>query len=440
MAGASAEVRAVAARAVAAVMRGQSLDQALPAAREAVAQEADRALLQALVFGVLRDYRLLAALTERMLKKPLKASEVDLHALLLVGLYQLRATRVPAHAAVAETVAATACLDRGWARGLVNALLRRFQRERVQLEAALGDDWGVLYSHPDWLVRRLCQDWDDDCEAVLAANNQAGPMTLRVNLRRTSREGYLRELRAAGIEAAPGRHADSAVVLSQPCPVRALPGFEAGRVSVQDSAAQLAAGLLAAPEDGRILDACAAPGGKTGHVLERYPDARVTALDLDGERLARVRANLDRLRVSAARLIAADASRPERWWDGQPFDSVLLDAPCSGTGVIRRHPDIKWLRRADDIGRLAVQQGRLLRALWPLLAPGGHLVYATCSTLCAENEAIVGDFLTSQDDAVEVAIATTWGESRRWGRRIRPGADDMDGFYYAILKKRADSR
>lgn len=439
MASASAEVRAAAARAVAAVMRGQSLDAALPVARDEVAQEGDRALLQVLAFGVLREYRLLAELAVRMLNKPLKAGDAELHALLLVGLYQLRSTRVPAHAAVGETVAAATCLDRAWARGLVNALLRRFQRERAQLEASLGSDWGVLYSHPDWLVQRLRRDWGDDCEAVLAANNLPGPMTLRVNLSLTSREAYLRELQAAGLEGLPGRHVDSAVVLVQPCPVRALPGFNAGRVSVQDGAAQLAAGLLAARDNARILDACAAPGGKTGHLLERYPGARVTALDVDAERLARVRSNLERLRMTAS-FIQADASRPRRWWSGEPFDSILLDAPCSGTGVIRRHPDIKWLRRADDIERLAASQARLLRALWPLLAPGGRLVYATCSTLCMENESVVGGFLADRDDAVEVTIRTAWGEGRTRGRRIRPGTDDMDGFYYAILEKCADSR
>jgi len=434
VAGTGAGIRAAAARCVAAVLRGQSLDTVLASAREALGRDADRALLQMLAFGVLRDYRLLAALAARMLKKPLKAEDGELHALLLVGLFQLRSTRVPAHAAVAATVAAVNAIDRAWGRGLVNALLRRFQRERAELEAAIGGDWGVVYSHPDWLVSELRRDWRAQCEAVLAANNRSGPMTLRVNLTRTSRDAYLRELSEAGIEAAPGAHAPASVVLARPCPVRALPGFERGRVSVQDGAAQLAAPLVAQPAPRRILDACAAPGGKTGHLLECCPGAQVVALDADAERLERVRSNLERLGVSAA-LQAADAAQPAQWWDGEPFDAVLLDAPCSGTGVIRRHPDIKWLRRQSDIPHLAALQRRLLAALWAVLAPGGRLVYATCSALCAENESVIGGFLDRHGDAAEHAVDAEWGESRPHGRRIRVGAHEMDGFYYAALDK-----
>lgn len=428
----STELRAAAARLVNAVMNGRSLDEALPEARARFAAAADRALLQQITFGVLRDYRLLESITLGLLDKPPRRGERLLLALILVGLFQLRSLRVPAHAAVSETVAASAALGLDRARGLVNAVLRRYQREPMTAQALARLAPALRFSHPDWLVERMAADWPGAWKDILAADNVPGPMTLRVNAARGSRDDYLARLRAAGIEARTCAHAECGVELAEPVAVERLPGFAEGDVSVQDQAAQLAAALVDAPSGARILDACAAPGGKTGHLLELYPDAVVVALDNSERRLERVRGNLARL-SRHAEVICGDAGEPSAWWDGRPFDRILIDAPCSGTGVIRRHPDIKWLRRAADIGALAHGQRRLLNALWPLLAAGGELLYATCSTLDAENDAAVAAFLVDQPAAGARPIGADWGEATPHGRRIRPGEDGMDGFFYARL-------
>lgn len=432
LADASHNPRAAAALAVAAVLAGASLDDALPQASAALAA-ADRALAQAIAYGVLRNRRLLEWLAARLLERPLK-NEPRLQALLLGGLHQLRAMGVPDHAAVAETVAAAAALGKPWAKGLLNAVLRRYLRERSTLEAALPPDPALRLSYPDWLVARVREDWPSNWEAVLAAGNEPGPLTLRVNRRQTTREAYRDELAAAGIAAEPVAHAPDALRLHEPLPVASLPGWSAGRVSVQDAAAQLAAELLDAHPGHRVLDACSAPGGKTAHLLERTEALQLLALDRDAARLARVAENLHRLKLQAA-LRVADAAQPASWWDGVPFDRILLDAPCSGTGVIRRHPDIKWLRREADLAAAARTQGRLLKALWPLLAPGGVLLYATCSILRAEGEAVARAFRASHADAEELRIETPWGEAREIGRRLAPGGA-YDGFYYARFIKK----
>jgi 16S rRNA (cytosine967-C5)-methyltransferase len=428
----SATARADAARCVAAVLAGRSLDEALRLHGAADAEQAG--LVRAIAYGSLREYRLLDALAAALLERPLRG-EPELHALLLCGLYQLRSMRVPAHAAVAETVAAAAILGKPWGKGLVNAVLRRYQRERAALDAALPQDPAVLLSYPDWLVRAIRSDWPEAWEAVLAAGSQPGPLALRVNARRGGREAYLATLAAAGIGARTVPVAPDAVVLDTAVPVEQIPGFADGAVSVQDVSAQLAADLLQAAPGQRVLDACAAPGGKAAHLLERCADLDLTAADHDAARLERVRQTLQRLRLSA-HLRVADAAQAASWWDGQGFDRILLDAPCSGTGVIRRHPDIKWLRRAGDIPKMAAQQGRLLRALWPLLAPGGTLLYATCSILRAEGEDVVKEFLGAQADARESVIEAAWGQAGAVGRRIAPGGD-FDGFYYARLARLA---
>lgn len=432
LADASHNPRAAAALAVAAVLAGTSLDDALPQASAGLAA-ADRALAQAIAYGVLRNRRLLEWLAARLLERPLK-NEPRLQALLLGGLHQLRAMGVPDHAAVAETVAAAAALGKPWAKGLLNAVLRRYLRERSTLEAALPPDPALRLSYPDWLVARVREDWPSNWEAVLAAGNEPGPLTLRVNRRQTTREAYRDELAAAGIAAEPLAHAPDALRLHEPLPVASLPGWSAGRVSVQDAAAQLAAELLDAHPGHRVLDACSAPGGKTAHLLERTEALQLLALDRDAARLARVAENLHRLKLQAA-LRVADAAQPASWWDGVPFDRILLDAPCSGTGVIRRHPDIKWLRREADLAQAARTQGRLLKALWPLLAPGGVLLYATCSILRAEGEAVARAFRASHADAEELRIETPWGEAREIGRRLAPGGA-YDGFYYARFIKK----
>jgi 16S rRNA (cytosine967-C5)-methyltransferase len=428
------DARSAAAKVIHQVLgEGRSLAGALPPALASV-PPADRGLTQELCYGTLRWAPRLEALAGRLLEKPLRARDGDVHALLLAGLYQLLYLNVPPHAAVSLTVEATARLKKEWARGLLNGVLRRLQREQEALLAAVDAGDTAALAHPAWLLGRLAQDWPEHWRDIAAANNVRPPMTLRVNRLHGSREQYLERLHQAGIDAGAAAHAPDAVTLETPLTVEALPGFAAGEVSVQDAAAQLAAGLLQLAPGLRVLDACAAPGGKTGHILETCPEVELLALDSEAERLKRVEENLMRLGLQA-QLRAGDAGDPQAWWDGRPFDRILLDAPCSGSGVIRRHPDIKSLRRPEDITTLAAQQARLLHALWPLLAPGGILVYATCSILAAENAGQVTAFLRDEAQAAELPLATAWGQAVAAGRQILPGENGMDGFYYAVLRK-----
>jgi 16S rRNA (cytosine967-C5)-methyltransferase len=429
-----AAVRAAAARVVARVLRERlDADDALAAASPSVA-ERDRPLLAALAFGAFRWHHRLDWQTARLLTRPLKPDDLELAALLRIGLLQLQEMRIPEHAAVSATVDAAAALGLRGAAPLVNAVLRRFQRERAQLDAALADEPQAQLSHPAWLIEQLERDWPDDWRRICEQNNAAAPMWLRVNERRTTRAAYLERLLAAGLGARASPEVATAIVLDEPRAVEELPGFAAGDVSVQDLAAQRAAGFLDLAPGQRVLDACAAPGGKTGHIVEACPGlGEVWALDRDRVRLDKVRANLDRLGLGA-RLVVGDATRPADWWDGRAFDRILLDAPCSAVGVIRRHPDIKVLRRPEDVARAVALQADLLRGLWPLLAPGGRLVYATCSVLRAENDAQIAAFRT-EVDAAEAA-----GTERPGGCQSLPGDADGDGFYYASLLKPAALR
>ncbi|MDE2148685.1 MAG: 16S rRNA (cytosine(967)-C(5))-methyltransferase RsmB [Gammaproteobacteria bacterium] len=426
-----AAVRAAAAWALCAVFAGRSLDPALEAV-EAHLGAADRALLRAIAYGVLRQRRRLEALRERLLSST-RRPRAEIQALLLVGLYQLTAMRVPPHAAVAATVAAAQALGQPAARGLVNAVMRRTLREQRTLEAGLPQRPEILHSYPDWLAAALARDWPRHWPQVLADGNQPGPLVLRVNRRRLTREDYLDQLLQHGFTARPVAAAADAVRLATPLPVERIPGFAEGRVSVQDAGAQLGAPLLDARPGQRVLDACTAPGGKAAHLLERIDDLHLLALDVDAQRQRRTAATLERLGLRA-RLAVGDATRPSAWWDGRPFDRILVDAPCSGSGVIRRHPDIKWLRCEGDVAALALRQRALLQALWPLLAPGGILVYAVCSILNAEGAAVAGAFLGEHADAIELPVRGDWGEACSVGRRLAPGGD-FDGFYYARLKK-----
>lgn len=428
-----ANARAEAARAVLAVLAGKSLDEALAALPAMEARDA--AFAKTLAYGVLREHRLLQWLIAQLFDKPYPPPAA-VQALLAVGLHQLRHLMTPPHAAVAETVDATEALDQGKARGFVNAILRRWLREGAALEERVPAEAALRWSYPDWLAQIISRDWGERASELLEAGNQPGPMTLRVNRRHGSRENYLARLAEVGIEARSLAGLADALVLAEPCAVERLPGFAEGWVSVQDAAAQRAADLLELKPGQRLLDACAAPGGKTAHALERE-DLLATAIDKDAKRLARVRQTLERLGLSAVGF-QADAAKPETWWKGEMFDRILLDAPCSGTGVIRRHPDIKWLRQPADIPRLAAEQAALLDALWPLLAPGGILVYATCSILRSEGEEVARSFLVRTPEAREKRIEGHWGEARSVGRRIAPG-EDFDGFYYARFSKPARS-
>ncbi len=423
--------RVAAARALVEILGGQSLSEVLPVAGVAVR---DRALLAELVYGTCRWFHRLDFFLRQLMQRPFKPRDADVRALLLVGLYQLVELRVPAHAAVDETVAAARGLRKDWAAGLVNGVLRNFLRRRAALEAAARSEPSAAYSHPDWLVRRLQAAWPEDWPAILDAANQRPPMTLRVNRLRGTVEASVSALETAGLHARPVPDVASALVLDQPADVSALPGFAEGVVSVQDAGAQLAAPLLDPQSGERVLDACAAPGGKTGHLLEWCPAAEVVAVDVDPRRLVRVRANLDRLGL-AAQLFAGDAGRPAGPWAEARYDRILLDVPCTATGVIRRHPDIKLLRRPSDVDELVDRQARILDAVWPLLRPGGILLYVTCSLLPDENHLQISRFLGRQRDAGVLAIEAPWGRPTGVGRQTLPGERTMDGFFYARLRK-----
>jgi 16S rRNA (cytosine967-C5)-methyltransferase len=426
------DCRAAAARCLASVVHGKSLARQLPLYQQQIPAK-DHALLSQLCYGTLRIYPKLLAIGEQLLQRPLKNKDQDIHMLLLLGGYQLMETRIPDHAAVDATVKACVALKKPWAKNLVNGVLRQWQRRQDKLLSHLSD--AALASHPGWLYDTIKTAWPAQSETVFAANNQQPPLCLRVNLARISRDAYLQQLQDAGFAASKTDHADSGIRLEQAVGVDALPGFNEGLVSIQDESAQLAAGLLA-PEPGmRILDACAAPGGKTCHLLEHQPEVgEVVAIDRDPERLDKIRQNLVRLRLNATTL-AADAGDPARWWDGQPFDHILLDAPCSATGVIRRNPDIKVLRTAEQIDGFARQQLRLLSSLWPCLKPGGWLLYSTCSILPTENQEVINTFLNNAEDAIEYPFAADWGIACRNGRQILPAPNGPDGFYYARLRK-----
>jgi len=432
--------RLAAARALAAVLSGKaSLNSSLPAQLDKV-ELRDRGLVQDLAFGTARWQPRLSALAERLLQKPFKAADTDVQALLLVGLYQLFYTRVPEHAAIGETVGCADKLKKPWAKGLLNAVLRRAQREGNDLLAEMERDPVVRTAHPRWLQKSLKAFWPEQWEAICVANNAHPPMILRVNRRHHQRDAYLDLLREAGIDAAACPFSRDGIVLADACDVRNLPGFEQGWISVQDEAAQLAADLLELAPGQRVLDACCAPGGKTCHLLEAEAQlAGVVAIDLEAKRLTRVRENLDRLGLDA-QLIACDARDTASWWDGQTFQRILLDAPCSATGVIRRHPDIKLTRQADDIAALASLQGELLDALWPTLDVGGMLLYATCSTLPTENTEVIAAFLARTPGARELDLATAAGIRQPHGRQLLAQEGGHDGFYYAKLIKIAATR
>ncbi|GLH33672.1 ribosomal RNA small subunit methyltransferase B [Pseudomonas sp. BR1R-5] len=432
--------RLAAARALAAVLSGKaSLNSSLPAQLDKV-EDRDRGLTQDLAFGTARWQPRLDLLAAQLLQKPFKAADADVQALLLVGLYQLFYTRIPAHAAIGETVGCADKLKKPWAKGLLNAVLRRAQREGEALLAGMERDPVVRTAHPRWLQKALKAFWPEQWEAICAANNAHPPMILRVNRRHHSRGAYLALLTETGVGASACQFSRDGIVLTEACDVRSLPGFAEGWVSVQDEAAQLSADLLELAPGQRVLDACCAPGGKTCHLLEAEAGlAHLVAIDLEAKRLTRVRENLDRLQLDAE-LVACDARDTASWWDGKPFQRILLDAPCSATGVIRRHPDIKLTRQADDIPALAALQGELLDALWPTLEVGGMLLYATCSSLPTENTEVIEAFLARTPGARELDLATEAGIRQPHGRQLLAQEGGHDGFYYAKLIKIAASR
>ena len=439
MKSASAKVRAVSAEIVDAVIYGgESLDAAI-AKNEARVQERDRSLLRMLCYGCLRNHWQLQAWLGQLISKPLKKRDRVVNSLLAIGLYQITSMRIPDHAVVSETVEAVRELRRPKLAGLVNACLRRFMRENMA--SADTSDEQSRWNHPAWMIKRIRQDWPDDHEAILSANNERAPMWLRANAAENTAAAYLARLQEVDIDAELLTGVVDAIRLREPQPVESLPGFASGHASVQDAAAQVAARWLLQEDKKRVLDACAAPGGKSGHLLELGDDAfSLTAIDNDEARMGSVVENLRRIGRDAT-IITADASNPEEWWDGVLFDGILLDAPCSASGVIRRHPDIKVLRRESDIKRLAALQLSLLEALWPLLTEGGLLLYATCSVFAAENDEVVGRFLSDHSDAMENDMLPNNNirdlmRRKACGYQILPGTAGLDGFYYAALYKK----
>ena len=429
----SRNTRAAAAKLLQQLNQGRSLSALLNGGMAGIA-EADSALVKEFCFGVARWWPQLEALSDLLLKRPLKPKDDDVRALILLGLYQLLHMRVAPHAALAETVEASRVLKKPWASGLINAVLRRFQRERDALLERINNKPVARYAYPEWLLQRLRQAWPEHWERLVVDSLERPPMSLRVNLNRTSRQAYIALLEQRGIAAEPIPMVDSGLVLKNAVGIERLPGFEDGLVSVQDGGAQLAAGLLNPAAGDLVLDSCAAPGGKSGHLLEWNRRIVLTAVDIDPQRNNRVRENLSRL-AFAAEVCQGDASQPSGAWASRHYERILLDVPCTATGVIRRHPDIKLLRKEDDIAPLVEIQRRMLHATWPLLKPGGILLYATCSLLPEENHQQVASFLDGQSDARERVIDGTWGHACKVGRQTLPGENTMDGFYYACMEK-----
>lgn len=417
-----------------AVLDGRSLDAALAAAA-VQPDDRDRALAAELSYGVCRWYFRLDALIGRLLQRPLKARDRDVHLLLLVGAYQLLYSRIPPHAAVATAVDACRGLGKGWAGGLVNGVLRRLQREREQLEASVDGDPAVRHALPPWLYQAIADAWPAQADAVLEALQHRPPMTLRVDLGRIPRADYASRMAEAGLAARPHPTVASAVILDEPVAVERLPGFAQGLVSVQDAGAQLAATLLDPQPGDRVLDACAAPGGKTLALAQHAAGIELTALDIDAQRLDRVTQNLTRGAAGGRVLVGDAAEAAGAAWADAPYQRILADVPCSATGVLRRHPDIRLLRRAGDIDALVARQAAILDALWGLLAPGGRLLYVTCSLLPRENAQQVERFLERHPEAAVQVLSGVPGTPAGKGVQLLPGIDDTDGFFYAALTR-----
>ncbi len=426
------DCRVAAAQALAAVLgHGQSLNVALPAVENSVVPR-DQGLLRELCYGTLRHYPSLQTLANALLDKPLKDRDSDVRALLLIGLYQIIHLRVPDHAAVSSAVDATKGLKKSWARGLVNAVLRRYLREGERLQAELPEHASL--DHPRWLLRSLRDQWPEHWEAMVSANNTAPPMCLRVNAQRATIDRYSKLLTEEGIEATTGEWASSCLRLGTPVDITALPGFAGGLASVQDEAGQLAANLLGPQPGERILDACAAPGGKACHIAEMCPELQsLVALELNPNRATRIAENRERLAL-AFDIVVGDAADPAALAPDLRFDRILVDAPCSASGVIRRHPDVKVLRRPSDLAGFATTQLAILQGLWPRLSPGGVLLYATCSVLREENDAVVRAFMDRHPEAEVDTIQADWGEATEFGRQLLPSLGGPDGLYYCHLR------
>ena len=422
------------------VHEGLHLDNAITKRLNNHNNPASNGFIKAMSYGVIRFYPRLLFFLSHLIDKPVRNKEKIVECLLLAGIYETYYMQTPSHAGVSESVKATLDLKKSWAKGLVNAVLRGAIREQETLNVMAMDNDGSRTAHPKWLIKRFKKDWPDDVESILAANNEPGPLTLRVNQKKITRNEYLKLLKEKNIEAKSCTFSKHGIQCAQAVDVEELPAFANGLVSVQDQAAQLATEILNPQAGDYILDACAAPGGKTGHILESQADIDVVALDISEKRIERIEENLQRLSLSCTQVVA-DAADTGQWWKSSElykkgeFDRILLDAPCSGTGVIRRHPDIKLHRNADNIVELTQTQEKLLDSLWLLVKTGGMLLYSTCSILADENEQQIQAFLAKHSDANAVGIEVDFGRQLEHGLQVLPGQHDMDGFYYACLYK-----
>ncbi len=430
------------------VKQGRSLSQALGEGLVQFTNKRDRAFTQNLVIGTLRWQVRLEAIASHLLQKKLKDKDVDIKQLILLGLYQIIYLDTPEHAAVSATVSVTKSLKKPWAKALLNGVLRTFLREGEAICEEVDKKPAYKYSHPQWLTKKIRTAYPEHWQTILTANNQPAPLSIRNNPRVQSREDLKKQLlifsevAAIGFKLTEHPHSPQGLVFSQGVDITQLPSYDEGGFSVQDPAAQQA-GYILNPQAGElILDACAAPGGKTTHILELSDNkAQVFALEKNPERIERLRENLYRLNLTAE-IAVADASQPDNWWNGQLYDKILLDAPCSATGIIRRHPDIKWHRTPEDIAELVIVQANILKALWKLLKPAGQLLYSTCSILPEENILQVANFLANEATAQEVKLQVDWGsqdkqEQAQIGKQILPGEAGMDGFYYCLLSPKS---
>lgn len=431
------EVRILAAKLVAQVLAGKrSLKAVLQQHITELDDPRDRALLEAICFTTLRHHRYYEFVLSQWLSKPLPRKDYAIQCLLLTGLAQLHGMKMPAHAVVSATVEAAREVGQVTQIGLVNAILRRATRDPLPTSS----NQAIQSSHPDWLIKQLQHEWPNNFNDILWANNEAASLWLRVNSKRGSRTESLAAFHEAQIECDAPESPHNSIRVQEHQALNMLPGWSEGKFLVQDGAAQLAVEALAVKGGEYILDACAAPGGKTAHLAELVGDGRILALDIAAARLTPINETLERLGLASEkiRVSMADAADATSWWDGEQFDAILLDAPCSATGIIRRQPDIKWHRKAEDIGKLAELQARILRSLWPLLKPGGRMLYCTCSVLKEENEFQINRLVSEFRDAVVLPLDAKFGHASGLGRQRFPGEDKMDGFFYALIQKRSE--
>ena len=427
----SQDARICAVKVIKNVLLGRSLS---PTLKKALNQcpDKEKPKLQQLVYGALRDYPRLFGITKQILDRPIRAKDTDLKALVILGIYELEHMNTPAYATVASIVERAKDLGKPWAKGLVNAVLRRFIREKEAILSTLTQSQQA--SHPEWMYDKITNEYPDKHADIFATNNEAPPLTIRINQERINREDYLSLLKERGIVSNPGILANSSIYIEQGIKVEELPGFNEGMASVQDEAAQIAASLLPCKAGEKILDACSAPGGKATHLLETFPEIQMSLMDIDQERMVKVTENLKRLRLSA-NIVIGDACAGSKIFPMDSFHQIIADVPCSAFGVVRRNPDIKLLRRLEDINSFSSLQKNLLRGLWPILKPGGHLLYVTCSILQDENDAVVGSHVKVNTNCEWIPIGAKWGFETKYGRQLIQTSGAHDGLYFSLLRK-----